>query len=70
MSYGVMPVGDDVTTIQINKMTRDELREFGKKGETYDRVLQRLMLIARKAAFFEDIDRILENEEFVPLDKV
>ena len=60
----------EVTTIQVNKDTRTELREFGKKGETYDQVIHKLMNAARKVAFFEEIDRILETEEFVPLDEI
>ena len=59
-----------VTTIQINKETREELREFGRKGETYDQLIHRLMEIARRIEFFNDIDRILETEEFVPLDEI
>ena len=58
------------TTIQIKKETREELRQFGKKGETYDQLIHRLMEIAKRVEFFEDIDRILETEEFVPLDEI
>ena len=60
----------EATTIQISKETRDELREFGKKGETYEMVIHKLMDAARKVAFFEEIDHILETEEFVPLDEI
>ena len=59
-----------VTTIQINKETREELREFGRKGEAYDQLIHRLIEIARRIEFFNDIDRILETEEFVPLDEI
>ncbi|MCK5562304.1 MAG: hypothetical protein KAJ51_17015 [Thermoplasmata archaeon] len=58
------------TTIQISKETREELRQLGKKGETYDELLHRLMEIVKRVKFFEDIDRILETEEFVPLDEI
>ena len=60
----------EATTIQISKETREELRTFGKKGETYDEVIHKLMEAAKRLAFFEEIDRILETEEFVPLDEV
>lgn len=33
----------DVTTIPLSKQTRDRLRAMGKKGETYDALLVRLM---------------------------
>ena len=59
-----------ITTIQIQKETREELREFGKKGETYEDVIKKLMEIAKRVEFFEDIDRILETEEFVSLDEI
>ena len=59
-----------LTTIQIQKETREELREFGKKGETYEEVIKKLMEIAKRVEFFEDIDRILETEEFVSLDEI
>jgi predicted CopG family antitoxin len=58
------------TTIQISKETRAELRQLGKKGETYDELIQRLMEIAKRIEFFDDIDRILETDEFVPLDEI
>jgi hypothetical protein len=59
-----------VTTIQLSAETRDELREFGKKGESYDMVIHKLMDVAKRVAFFEEIDHIVETEEFVPLDKI
>ena len=45
-----------VTTIQISTETRNELRGFGKKGETYDTVIHKLMETAKRAAFYEEID--------------
>jgi hypothetical protein len=59
-----------VTTIQIQKDTRDRLREIGHKGETYDNLIKRLMDAARRIEFFEDLDRIVDKEEFIPLDEV
>ncbi len=60
----------EVTTIQISQDTRMHLRDLGRKGETYDQLLQRLIEMAGRVAFFEDIDRIVETEEFVPLDNI
>ena len=60
----------DLTTIQISKMTREQLRHLGRKGETYDQVLNRLIEMAQKTSFFKDVDRILDTEEFVPLEEV
>lgn len=33
----------EITTIPLTKATRDRLRALGRKGETYDALLQRLM---------------------------
>jgi len=33
----------DITTIPLTKGTRDRLRALGKKGETYDDLLNRMM---------------------------
>jgi predicted CopG family antitoxin len=33
----------DITTIQINKSTRDKLKELGTKGESYDDIILRLI---------------------------
>jgi len=32
-----------VTTIQITPETRDQLKEVGKKGETYEQIIVRLL---------------------------
>ncbi|WP_309493380.1 DUF7557 family protein [Candidatus Hecatella orcuttiae] len=37
----------EVTTIQISKTIRERLKELGKKGETYDDILERLLQLAK-----------------------
>jgi len=39
---------ENITTIQLSKATRDELRKHGIKGETYDEIIRRLMELAKK----------------------
>lgn len=39
----VMDYNKERTTIPCFNPTRDELREMGKKGETYDTIINRLM---------------------------
>jgi len=34
------------TTIELSKETRDQLKELGKKGETYDQIVRRLLKLA------------------------
>ena len=38
---------EEITTIQISKEARDQLKELGKMGETYDDVIRRLIKIAK-----------------------
>ncbi|MBS3056613.1 MAG: hypothetical protein J4473_04225 [Candidatus Aenigmarchaeota archaeon] len=59
-----------MTTIQIEKDTREDIKTFGYKDETYDEILNRLMRLAKMQMFFERQKRILETEEFVSLDKI
>lgn len=66
----VMEMANDLTTIQVSKVTRDQLRHLGRKGETYDQLLKRLIEMAMMSAMFKDVDRILETEEFVPLEQI
>jgi predicted CopG family antitoxin len=39
----------DLTTIQISKETREKLAEMGKKGDTYDEIIQRLLKLAESS---------------------
>lgn len=59
-----------LTTIQIDVKTREELKNYGRKDETYDQIIKRLMKVADIKKFYNDIEDILETEEFVPLDKI
>ncbi len=58
------------TTIPLRPETRDLLKKHGKKGETYDELIRRLVEIAEQVEFVERQKRILAEEEFVPLDRV
>lgn len=58
------------TTIQISKATREKLKEVGRKGQTYDEIIEKLLEISRKDLFFNELDRIVEKEEFIPLDEL
>lgn len=60
----------DTITIPLSKSTRDLLKQFGRKGETYDELVRRLLAMAEKVEFAERQNRILSEEEFTPLDEV
>lgn len=38
----------DMTTIQVSKKLRDKLKEQGKKGETYDKIIERLLKLVEE----------------------
>jgi len=38
-----MPSREGVTTIQLEKKTRNRLMDLGKKGESYDQIINRLV---------------------------
>ncbi|MBS3795797.1 MAG: hypothetical protein KGY80_12905 [Candidatus Thorarchaeota archaeon] len=60
----------ETTTIPLSKETRDLLKKYGRKGETYDELLRRLLEIAEQLEFAERQKKILAEEEFVPLEQV
>ena len=60
----------DLTTLPVRKPTRDRLRAFGTKGESYDDILQRLMEIAEESAFWDRQVRILKESRFHPAEEV
>ncbi len=60
-----------VTTIPVTKETREQLRSFGKKGETYDQILRRLMSLAEFEGFMEkQYERLKDKQAFVSLDEL
>lgn len=58
------------TTIQVSKETREKLKKIGSKGQTYDEIIEKLLEIGQKVAFFSELDRISDSEEFIPLDEL
>jgi len=61
----------ELTTIPVYKNTREKLRRYGFKGETYDMILHRLMEKVEYEIFMERQYKILSNKEkFVPLDEI
>ena len=43
-----MPYKKGVTTIQLSPATRDKLKALGKKGETYEDIILRLLKLNKK----------------------
>ena len=61
----------EITTIPLNKNTRERLKKFGFKGETYDQIIKRLMENAGYIAFMErQYDILSDKADFVSLDEI
>jgi len=58
-----------LTTIPVSTLVRDRLRKLASKGESYDSLLRRLIEDAEARMLYAREKRILESEEFVPLDE-
>ncbi|ATZ61708.2 MAG: hypothetical protein BME93_00770 [Methanosarcinales archaeon Met12] len=60
-----------LTTIPVDKETRDRLKTFGLKGETYDDIINRMMEQIEYEKFMERLYRRLEEKDkFIPLAEV
>jgi len=58
------------TTISLRTETKEMLRKLGDKGQTYDDVIRTLIERASIKELDERWNRILEEEEFIPLNKL
>jgi hypothetical protein len=59
------------TTIPLEKETRERLRSLGRKGETYDQVLKRLISLAEYEEFMtRQYERLKDKNAFVSLDEI
>ena len=52
------------TTIRVSENTRNMLKRFGYKEETYDDIILNLMNVAEKNDFFSEQKNILNKEKF------
>ena len=57
------------TRISLRKETKAMLRRLGSKGQTYDEVIRDLMERVSVRELDARRNRILEDEEFLPLDE-
>jgi predicted CopG family antitoxin len=58
------------TTISLRKETKELLRKMGSKGQSCDEVIRDLIEKASIKELDARWNRILEEEEFIPLDEV
>ena len=54
------------TTIQIQEETRDKIKSFGLKGETYDEIINRMF---EKAVEQQLKEFLLSSSKMIPIDE-
>jgi len=61
----------ETTTIQVDSKVRDLLRAFGRKGETYNDIILKLIERAKYVEFMRETYNIIDTEEnWVSLDEL
>ncbi|KYK29534.1 hypothetical protein AYK20_05165 [Thermoplasmatales archaeon SG8-52-1] len=58
------------TTISITQETKKALLELGKKGETYDSIIRKLIKRFAWKKLDEEWNKIVSNDDFIPLDEL
>ena len=56
----------EITTIQLNKETKEKINSFGIKGESYDTILRRIYDLAVKAHLR---DFLLDTKGYVTIEE-
>lgn len=59
-----------MTTIAISSETKETLRQMGEKEESYEKIIRRLIKEAGLKRLDDRWNRILEKDEFIPLDEL
>ena len=52
-----------ITTVQLTDETRDLLKAVGRKGDTYDSIIRKLLKSAQYVEFMQSQYQILEDEK-------
>ena len=58
------------TTVAVTQETKEMLRQLGEKGETYDQIIRNLIKEVGMKKLDERWNRILQEDEFIPLDEL
>ncbi|MHB8585988.1 MAG: DUF7557 family protein [Thermoplasmatota archaeon] len=58
------------TTISLDASTKEMLRAMGEKGEPYDAIIRRLIRDARWKRLDARWNRILAEDQFIPLEEL
>jgi len=58
------------TTVAVSKETKEILRKLGEKGESYDDIIQSLIEEKSIEKLDDRWNRILEEDDFIPLEEL
>jgi hypothetical protein len=58
------------TTVAVSKETKEMLRKLGEKGESYDSIIRTLIEEVSWKRLDDRWNKILKEEEFIPLDEL
>ncbi|MFW5953430.1 MAG: DUF7557 family protein [Candidatus Natronoplasma sp.] len=58
------------TTVAVSKETKEILRRLGEKGESYDDIIQSLIEEKKIEKLDDRWNRILEEDDFKPLEEL
>ena len=58
------------TTIALSVETKEALRSMGSKGDSYERIVRRLIKEATIKRLNDRWDKILEEDGFIPLEEL
>lgn len=58
------------TTIAVTQETKKALQQLGTKGETYDSIIQKLLQRFAWKKLDEKWNKILSEDEFIPLNEL
>ena len=58
------------TTIAVSHETKEALRQLGEKGESYDAIIQKLLSKVAWKELDERWNKILKEDEFIPLEEL
>ena len=58
------------TTVAISKETKEMLRKLGRKGESYDLIIRTLIEEVSWKRLDDRWNKILAEDEFIPLDEL
>ena len=56
----------ETTTIQLSKETKEKISSFGLKGESYDKILKRIYVLAVKEQLK---DFLMSDKGFIPIEE-